>query len=123
MPTDAPMSQSALPDGATRNLASAAEARRIAADIRRSQFGERLRAFALATPLLLFLIVSFGVPIVLLLAKAVYDPVIATDLPNTATALKQWSGEGLPADPAFTALADDLIQLQADGRIYELAKT
>jgi putative spermidine/putrescine transport system permease protein len=109
--------------GSASALRSSAEARRLARDIRRSQLGERLRAFALAAPLLLFLVVSFGIPIVLLLSKAVYDPVIANDLPRTVTALKGWSGDGLPGDDAFTALGGDLLQMQSDGRIYELAKT
>jgi putative spermidine/putrescine transport system permease protein len=99
------------------------EARRIAAEIRRSQFGERLRAFMLAAPLLLLLIVSFAVPIFLLLSKAVYDPTISQDLPTASAQLKAWSGEGMPPDETYAALADDLVQIQADGRIYELAKT
>src|SRR5215470_9651003 len=81
------------------------EARRIAAEIRRSQFGERLRAFLLAAPLLLLLVVSFAVPIFLLLSKAVYDPTISQDLPTASAQLKAWSGEGLPDDGTYAALA------------------
>src|SRR6185369_6001752 len=99
------------------------DARRIAAEIRRSQFGERARAFALAAPLLILLVVSFAVPIFLLLSKAVYDPTISQDLPAASAQLKSWPGEGLPPDDTYAALADDLIKIQADGRIYELAKT
>jgi len=99
------------------------DVRRIAAEIRRSQFGERLRAFALAAPLLILLIASFAVPIFLLLSKAIYDPTISQDLPAASAQLHDWSGEGLPGDSTYAALADDLVRIQADGRIYELAKT
>ena len=99
------------------------DARRIAAEIRRSQFGERARAFALAAPLLILLVVSFAVPIFLLLSKAIYDPTISQDLPTASVQLKQWPGQGLPPDETYAALADDLIRIQADGRIYELAKS
>src|SRR5258706_6504945 len=45
---------------------------------------EEMRALALAAPLLLLLILSFGVPIVTLLSRAIYDPTIANTLPRTA---------------------------------------
>ena len=50
------------------------------AALRRAEFGDRLRTLALAAPLLLLLALSFGIPIVLLLSRAVYDPTIANAL-------------------------------------------
>ncbi|TGQ64070.1 ABC transporter permease [Mesorhizobium sp. M00.F.Ca.ET.186.01.1.1] len=94
----------------------------VSAALRRAEFGDRLRTLALAAPLLLLLALSFGIPIVLLLSRAVYDPTIANALPRTSQALGDWNGQGQPDDAAFTALAADLRDNQAKGTGYELAK-
>ncbi len=88
----------------------------------RSSPGERLRALAFAAPLLVLLVLSFGIPIVILLSKAVYDPTIADALPRTSAALSRWTGEGLPDEATFQALAADLTEDQAQDRLYEFAK-
>lgn len=83
---------------------------------------EGLRPLALAAPLLLLLLFSFGAPIVALLSRAVYEPTIANALPRTVEALRQDSGAGVPDEPVFVALAADLKQAQAAGAVYEFAK-
>ncbi|WP_271568792.1 ABC transporter permease [Bradyrhizobium sp. CCBAU 11386] len=83
---------------------------------------EGLRPLALAAPLLLLLLFSFGAPIVALLSRAVYEPTIANALPRTVAALRQDSGAGVPGEPVFLALAADLKQAQAAGAVYEFAK-
>lgn len=91
--------------------------------LRRAEFGDRLKSFLLATPLLALLLLSFGIPIALLLARAVYDPSIADALPRTSEALRNRDGAGLPGDPAFAALVDDLQAKQANGGAADLAKS
>jgi putative spermidine/putrescine transport system permease protein len=95
----------------------------LAADLRRANRRDRLRALALAAPLLVLLLLSFGVPIVMLLGRAVYDPTIAEALPRLSKALGPWTGEGVPDDAAFAAFAADLKEDQASNRLYELAKS
>jgi putative spermidine/putrescine transport system permease protein len=95
----------------------------LAADLRRANRRDRLRALALAAPLLALLLLSFGVPIVLLLGRAIYDPTIADALPLTSEALRAWSGAGVPDDAAFASLAADLKEDQASDRLYEFAKS
>ncbi|HSU05622.1 MAG TPA: ABC transporter permease, partial [Acetobacteraceae bacterium] len=107
--------------GAGRTPAPADRA--LAAAVRRAGLGQRLRAAGLAAPLLVLVFVSFLVPIGALLARAVYDPVIADNLPRTSVALHGWDGRTLPDEPAFRALTVDFAQGQAQGRIYELAKS
>ena len=94
----------------------------VSAALRRAEFGDRLRSLALAAPLLVLLALSFGIPIVLLLSRAVYDPTIADALPRASVALANWDGQGLPGDDAFAAMAADLRENQAKGTAYELAK-
>jgi putative spermidine/putrescine transport system permease protein len=95
----------------------------VSAALQRSQIRERLRALAFAAPLLLLLILSFGIPIVILLSRAVYDPTIANALPRTTVALREWGGEDLPGEAAFRALAADLREDRSEDRLYELAKS
>src|SRR6516164_3172542 len=84
---------------------------------------ESLRPLALAAPLLLLLVFSFGAPIVVLLSRAVYEPTIANALPRTADALRSDGGAGVPDEPVFVALSADLKQAQAAGAVFELAKS
>jgi len=84
---------------------------------------EEMRALTLAVPLLALLIVSFGVPIIALLSRAVYDPSIVNALPRTAEALQHLSAADPPGDDVFAALEADLKQDQAKGSIFEFAKS
>src|SRR5438477_10068861 len=96
---------------------------RIKVSIRASEHRDSLRPLALAAPLLLLLLFSFGAPIVALLSRAIYEPTIANALPRTAAALHSDSGVGVPGEPVFVALAADLKQAQAAGAVFELAKS
>ena len=73
-----------------------------------------LRAALLVLPLLLFVIITFATPVVLLLTRAVYDPSIANTLPNTVAALQDWDGKDLPGEPVYAALAQDFKKVAED---------
>src|SRR3546814_18335241 len=53
---------------------------------------------ALVAPLLLFLLVSFVAPVLLMLSRAVTDRELQTVWPESAAALRQWAAGGLPPD-------------------------
>lgn len=76
--------------------------------IRRSERRARVRAFLLVLPLLAFLVITFAVPIAIMMARSVYNPEVVEYLPQTATALQQWDGEGLPGEEVFAAMAADM---------------
>jgi putative spermidine/putrescine transport system permease protein len=116
-PGDPASSQTLLGDAVEEATPALARA------LRRAEFGVRLKSFLLAAPLLALLLFSFGIPIALLLARAVYDPSIADALPRTGEALRNWDGAGLPGDAAFAALVDDLKEKQAIGAAADLAKS
>lgn len=110
--------------GALRaRLAGAPADPRLAADVKRAGLRQRLLASALASPLVLLVLLSLLVPILGLLTRAVYDPTMADNLPRTATALQDWDGRDLPNDAAFRGFSADLVQTLANGKIYELAKS
>ncbi len=69
---------------------------------------DRLRAMGLVLPLLIFLGVTFLAPLGTMLVRSVYDPVVADALPATLTALRDWDGEGLPAEAAYEAAAREI---------------
>jgi putative spermidine/putrescine transport system permease protein len=102
---------------------NAADTRSVVAAIRKSQARERLRSFALATPLLALLLLSFGIPIAILLSRAIYDPTIANALPLTSAAIQSWSGNGIPDDKTLESLAADLKANQQRGNLAEFAKS
>ncbi|PHR71995.1 MAG: ABC transporter permease [Arcobacter sp.] len=50
----------------------------------------KIKAFLLVTPLLLFVLVFFVTPILLILVKAVYNPKVNTLIPQTVMVIKQY---------------------------------
>ena len=75
---------------------------------------EKLRALLLIMPLLLFVVVSFVMPIGDMLFRSVENKIVETTLPGTVRALANWDdGAGeLPEERVFAALADDLMLAQ-----------
>ena len=71
----------------------------------------KLRAFSLTLPLLVFLMLTFLIPIGALLKRAVENPEVANALPRTVSALGGWNKEGVPPAAAFAAIAQDLSAL------------
>ena len=72
---------------------------------------EKLRALMLIAPLLLFILLTFAMPIVDMLFRSVENAIVSETLPRTVKALKGWdelSGE-LPGEPVFAALHEDLV--------------
>src|SRR3546814_4769836 len=65
-------------------------------------------SFALIAPLLAFLIVSFIVPVLLMLARAVTDRDLDRTWPASAAALRTWDGEGLPSDALARTVAREI---------------
>lgn len=80
--------------------------------LRRADRRHQMRDFALVVPLLAFIVLSFVVPIGLMLYRAVNNPEVADNLTRTAAALRNWDGAGIPDEATFAALADDLKNTQ-----------
>ncbi|MBZ7926510.1 ABC transporter permease [Ensifer adhaerens] len=90
--------------------------------LRRAERPDRLRAFALALPALVFLIVTFAAPIGLFLTAAVRNPEVRAVLPQTVGALDGWDGRTAPGEDVFAALAADLRQAKQDNTAAALGK-
>ena len=82
----------------------------------------RWKAQALIAPLVLFLLLVFLVPIVALLYKSVGNPEVVGGLPRTVVAVKAWDGRGLPGEPVYQALSEDLGEARKNQTLGDLSK-
>ncbi len=71
---------------------------------------EKLRAFLLIAPLLIFILITFVLPIADMLFRSVENGIVADTIPQTIKSLSDWdpsTGE-LPGEPTYAALHADL---------------
>lgn len=106
----------------TMSLITPSSGSKLRAALRRAERPGRLRAFALALPALLFLLLTFAAPIGLFLTTAVSNPEVREVLPQTITALEDWDGQSVPAEAAFVALAADLARAKENNTAAVLGK-
>jgi len=93
----------------------------LAEQFKRSGKRARRGTFLLVLPLLAFLTITFLLPIGNMLNRSVGDSTVADILPRTAAALRAWNGKGRPPFSAYSALADDLVRAEREGRIGKVA--
>ena len=74
----------------------------------KAMFRSRLRAFMLVVPILLFLLVTFLVPIGYFLFQGIYDNTFSSLMPETTSALKDWDTQSEPNEEMFAALVADM---------------
>jgi putative spermidine/putrescine transport system permease protein len=91
-------------------------------DLRKAQLRKQTAALALIAPLAIFLMITFVVPIALLLQRAVENPEVATALPHTVATLTAWDRKSTPPQAAYAALAADLLTAKADNALGVLAR-
>ncbi|SHH43294.1 putative spermidine/putrescine transport system permease protein [Pollutimonas bauzanensis] len=80
------------------------------------------KAFALISPLAIFLLAIFIIPISMLLHRAVDNPEVIQQLPRTLTALENWRGESTPGADCYAALMEDLLQAKDRSGTGSLAR-
>ncbi|WP_164660740.1 ABC transporter permease [Tropicibacter sp. Alg240-R139] len=72
---------------------------------------QKMRALMLIAPLLIFVLVSFIIPIVSMLMRSVENDIVVETLPLTVAELQSWdadSGE-LPDEPVYAAFVGDMV--------------
>ncbi len=94
----------------------------LAVQLRRVERRKRLRAIALTLPLLIFLAVTFLVPLGALLVRAVENPEVAATLGKTGDALADWDRNTAPPDAAYAALLADLTAIPETAQAGVLAR-
>jgi len=82
--------------------------RKLAISMRRA----RWRAFLMTAPLVVFMLISFVLPIGQMLTRSVHNDSFSKALPNFSQALRSWdqkaSSDGLPDEALFKLLAEDM---------------
>jgi len=78
------------------------------ASLNRALRRNRIKALLLVTPLFVFILFSFLIPIFDMLLRSVENPEVVTYMPNTVAAFEQWHGTGVPPEEVFAALVKDL---------------
>lgn len=96
--------------------------RRLKRELKAALFRKRLTAIGLVAPLAIFLLITFVVPIAMLLKRAVDNPEVVSSLPRTVAALARWDGKNSPDGAAYAALATDLANTEAKDRTGILAR-
>ena len=94
----------------------------LAARLGRVERRKRVRAMALTIPLLVFLALTFLVPLGALLVRAVENPEVADTLVHTGRALSGWDRKAVPSDEAFKALVTDLNAIPETAQAGVLAR-
>ncbi|MEM6371997.1 MAG: ABC transporter permease [Pseudomonadota bacterium] len=71
---------------------------------------QKLRALGLIAPLLLFVLITFIVPIASMLFRSVENEIVSNTLPYTVEALASWdsNADALPSDDTFQAMFFDM---------------
>ena len=71
--------------------------------LKKAERKNKIKAFLLVGPLLLFLLITFVFPIGDMLFRSVDDRMITKMLPNTFKALEKWDGKDLPSEEVYKA--------------------
>jgi putative spermidine/putrescine transport system permease protein len=101
---------------------SVSEGLSLKAKLRRAERRRKIKAVSLVAPLFLFLLITFIIPILLLLQRAVDNPEILEVLPHTADAIQHWDGRSIPDESVFATLAVDLRQARKDRTVGKAGK-
>jgi putative spermidine/putrescine transport system permease protein len=90
----------------------AADGTPLKVSLNRALRAQKLRALLLVAPLLLFVLLSFLLPIGDMLLRAVENQIVRDTLPRTVEALADWdpAAEELPGEPTYAALHADLVE-------------
>lgn len=89
----------------------AADGRTLKSSLNRALRRQKLRALLLITPLLLFILITFVVPIGQMLFRSVENQIVGDTIPRTVEALADWDAatDPVPDEDVFRAFAADMM--------------
>ncbi len=90
--------------------------------LKRTERRRKLGAFSLVTPLLLYALVFFLLPLAKMFWLSVANYTVPEYMPSTVKALSNWSPPGLPSEAAFAAVAQDLKQARKEHTFGRISK-
>ena len=87
---------------------SAARAEDLKQELRRAERRKQRRTLGLVAPPALFLFVVFALPIALMLFRAIQNPEIVENFPQTAEQIQHWDGQGVPDETVIATFVAEL---------------
>ena len=96
----------------TDGLVLAADGRPLKQSLRRALLRQKIRALMLIAPLLLFVVVTFIIPIFSMLFRSVENDIVPVTLPGVVTELADWDSStgDAPSEEVFRNLYIDLFK-------------
>ena len=88
--------------------------------LKKAERKNKIKAFLLVAPLLLFLIITYVFPIGEMFTRSVDDKMITNMLPTTFKEMETWDGKELPSEEVFSAFYKDfkvLVERQEQGKL------
>ena len=88
--------------------------------LKKAERRNKIKAFLLVVPLLLFLVITYISPIGELLTRSVDDKMVTNMLPKTFKAMENWDGQELPPEEVFASFLIDykiLVEAKTQGKL------
>ena len=88
--------------------------------LKKAERRNKIKAFLLVVPLLLFLVITYISPIGELLTRSVDDKMVTNMLPKTFKAMEKWDGQELPSEEVFASFLSDykiLVKAKTQGKL------
>ena len=89
--------------------------------LKKAEKRNKIKAFLLVAPLLLFLLITYIFPIGEMFTRSIDDRMITNMLPKTFTSMEKWDGKELPDEEVFAAFHSDFIKLVDEKREGKLS--
>tara|TARA_B100000676_G_scaffold297592_1_gene339457 strand:- start:803 stop:2056 length:1254 start_codon:yes stop_codon:yes gene_type:complete len=89
--------------------------------LKKAERKNKIKAFLLVAPLLLFLIITYVFPIGEMLTRSIDDKMVTQMLPKTYKAMENWDGKDLPDEEVFEGFYLDYKKLVEDKTFGKLA--
>lgn len=103
------------------NQITTADGTPLKTSLRRAERKKRIRGFLFLVPPLVFIIITFILPIADMLLRSVYIAEVKDLLHHTVSSLEKWDGQGLPDELTFYALAHEIQLLKKNRSLGKVA--
>ena len=94
----------------------------LSVSLKKAERKNKIKAFLLVVPLLLFLIITYILPIGDMFMRSIDDKMVTNMLPKTFTAMEKWDGKEMPPEDVFAGFYSDfkiLVQNKEHGKLAQ----
>ncbi len=94
----------------------------LSVSLKKAERKNKIKAFLLVVPLLLFLIITYILPIGDMFMRSIDDKMVTNMLPKTFIAMEKWDGKEMPPEEVFAGFYSDfkiLVQNKEHGKLAQ----